>query len=545
MFARIKKSGRYEYLQIVESRRDGGKPRQHVIATIGRMDRLQVNGDIETLIRSLSRFSDKVLLLLSERSQPHTSAQKIGPALIFERLWQELNIKGVIDELVAPRKYQFDVERAIFLTVLHRLFVSGSDRSCHRWCRDYRINGVQSIRLHHLYRAMAFLGEVTADHNARTAVLSPRCMKDLIEEQLFFNRRDLFSGLDFVFFDTTSIYFEGNGGVSLGHKGYSKDHRPDLNQMVVGVVLDNHGNPICCEMWPGNTADVTTLIPVTNRIRHRFGVGQFCLLTDRGLISGDNRNYLDQHDIPYIFGARMRRVTEIKHHVLADGADYQEIYPESHLSHAPSPLKVKEVMVNDHRYIVCLNERQARKDAATRQTIVATVEAQLTTNPKALIGNKGYRRYLTLDRHHIRIDEQKINDDARYDGKWVLQTNTSLPADEVALKYKELWQVEHVFRDMKSVLDTRPIFHQRDETIRGHVFCSFLALVLRKELDRRLGKAGHSFEWSDIKQDLRALQQIIINDNGKTLAIRSDCLGVCGKIFQAVGVAVPPTIREL
>ena len=128
---------------------------------------------------------------------------------------------------------------------------------------------------------------------------------------------------------------------------------------------------------------------------------------------------------------------------------------------------------------------------------------------------------------------------------WVLKTNTTLTAERAALKYKELWQVEQVFRDMKSVLDTRPIFHQRDETIRGHVFCSFLALVLRKELDRRLEKASHCFEWADIKQDLKALQEITIEDRDKTLAIRSECLGTCGKIFQAVGVAIPPTIREV
>jgi transposase len=547
MFARIKKSGKYEYLQIVENRRDSGKPRQHVIATVGRMDRLKIKGDVETLIRSLSRFSDKVLLVLSERSQPHASAKKIGPSLICERLWQQLRISSVIQELVAHRKYRFDVERAIFLTVLHRLFVSGSDRSCDRWHRDYRIAGVDNLQLHHLYRAMAFLGEETddADEDDETVPLSPRCIKDRIEEQLFDNRRDLFSGLDFVFFDTTSIYFEGNGGSSLGHKGFSKDHRPDLNQMVVGAVLDNMGNPICCEMWPGNTADVNTLIPVTKRIRDRFGVGQFCLLADRGMISTRNRQHLDKHKISYILGARMRRVNEIKHDVLADTGDYQEIYAESPRSSDPSSLKVKEVMVNGRHYIVCLNEKQARKDAADRQAIVESLDAQLKKNPKALVGNKGYRQYVKLDKGHLHIDQQKIDDDARYDGKWVLQTNTSLPADEVALKYKELWQVEHVFRDMKSVLDTRPVFHQRDETIRGHVFCSFLALVLRKELDRRLETAGHVFEWADVKQDLRALQEIFIEDNGKSLAIRSECLGVCGKVFQAVGVALPPTISEL
>jgi transposase len=115
----------------------------------------------------------------------------------------------------------------------------------------------------------------------------------------------------------------------------------------------------------------------------------------------------------------------------------------------------------------------------------------------------------------------------------------------VALKYKELWQVEQVFRDMKSILETRPIYHHMDETIRGHVFCSFLALVLRKELDRRLDKAGHSFEWADIKRDLKSLQEITVEEKGKRLAIRSECRGVCGKVFQSVGVAIPPTIREV
>ena len=125
-----------------------------------------------------------------------------------------------------------------------------------------------------------------------------------------------------------------------------------------------------------------------------------------------------------------------------------------------------------------------------------------------------------------------------------MTTNTDLPADQVALRYKELWRVEKVFRDIKSLLDTRPIFHQKDATIRGHVFCSFLALVLRKELDRRLTKAGHCFEWAEIKQDLKALQRVTVEENGRRLSIRSQSKGICGMIFRAVGVAMPPTIQE-
>ena len=189
--------------------------------------------------------------------------------------------------------------------------------------------------------------------------------------------------------------------------------------------------------------------------------------------------------------------------------------------------------------------RQARKDAADREAIIASLKEQLKKGPKSLVGNKGYRKYLKVDKNSARVDTDKVKYESRFDGKWVLTTNTDLPTEKIALKYKELWQVERVFRDVKTMLHTRPVYHQKDENIRGHVFCSFLALVLRKELERRLNAAGYVFEWSDIKQDLKALQQVTIEENGKRLSIRSECKGVCGKVFQSVGVAMPPTIKEV
>jgi len=543
LFARVKKTGPYEYLQIVENHREDRKSRQRVIATVGRMDELRAKGQIETLTRSLSRFSEKVLLLLSDRNDSlRAEAKKIGPALIFERLWKELGISGILHRLLTDRRFGFAVERAIFLTVLHRLFPSGSDRSCDRWHRDYVINGVEGLSLHHLYRAMAFLGEEIEDQKDHT--FSPRCTKDIVEEELFHRHQDLFGALDIVFFDTTTLYFEGEGG-EIGERGHTKDHRPDLHQMIVGVVLDREGNPVCSEMWPGNTTDVTSLLPIVQRIRRRFPIGQLCIVADRGMISGDTLAYLEREKIPYILGARMRNVKEIKENVLSRTGRYREVYPEGASSKDPSPLKVKEVFVDDRRYIVCLNERQARKDAADRAAILEALQEKIASNPKSLIGNRGYRKYLKMDRDTVSLNEQKMDEECRFDGKWVLKTNTGLTAEQVALKYKELWQVEQVFRDMKSILDTRPIFHQRNETIKGHVFSSFLALVLIKELYRRLEKAGHNFEWADIKQDLSALQEITLEDNGKKLAIRSACKGVCGKVFQAVGVALPLTIREV
>jgi len=543
VFARVKRVGPYEYLQIVESRREEKKNRQRVIATVGRLDELRAKGTVEALTRSLSRFSEKVLLVLSGRNESlHAEAKKIGPGLIFERLWREAGIDQILHRLLGERKFGFDVERAVFLTVLHRLFPSGSDRSCDRWHRDYVIEGMDGLALHHLYRAMAFLGSEIEDQENHT--FSPRCTKDVIEEELFHRRQDLFTALDLVFFDTTSLYFEGEGG-TIGELGHTKDHRPDLLQMIVGVLLDREGTPVCSEMWPGNTTDVTTLLPVMGRLKERFPVGELCIVADRGMVSAHTLAALEKEKIPYILGARMRKVKEIKEDVLSRAGRYHEVHPEGISSKDPSPLKVKEVLVEGRRYLVCLNERQARKDASDREAILASLREKLTESPKSLIGNKGYRKYLKVDRDTVFLDEGKIDEEKRFDGKWVLRTNTTLTAEQVALKYKELWQVEQVFRDMKSVLDTRPIFHQRDETIRGHVFCSFLALVLIKELYRRLEKAGHDAEWADITRDLSALQEITLEDNGRKLAVRSECKGVCGKVFQAVGVAIPPTIREM
>ena len=545
MFARIKKSGKYHYLQIVENNKVKGQVKQRVIATIGRLDQLQEKGRVQTLIRSLSRYSEKAMLILTGHSDPEALTIKIGPALIFERLWEQSGIKKALRRLLNGRKFEFDVERAVFLTVLHRLMTSGSDRYCERWRRDYAVAGTEPLELHHLYRAMAFLGAPLTDQSAASA-LAPRCNKDLIEEEIFRTWRDLFSGLELVFFDTTSIYFEGEGGEALGERGFSKDHRPDLKQMVVGVVINDEGRPICCEMWPGNTSDVKTLVTITQGLQQRFQIQRFCIVADRGMISAENLKYLEaQNTIAYILGTRMRKDKEVREQVLTCGGRYQEVHPLGSKTKDPSPLKVKEVRHMGHRYIVCLNERQATKDKLTREAIIKALEEKIPKGPKGLVGNKGYRRYVKIEKDSTSIDFEKVKAEARFDGKWILRTNTDLATAQVALKYKELWQVERVFRDVKSMLETRPVFHQRDDTIRGHVFCSFLALVLRKELERHLEKAGHIFEWSHIKQDLRALQETHIEENGTQLAIRSKAEGVCGKVFQAVGMAMPPTIREI
>jgi transposase len=549
MYFRVKRTGSYPYLQIVESFREHGHVHQRVLSTVGRLDVLQATGQLDALMRSGLRFCEKLAVIdahAAGQTEP-VQVQRVGPDLVFGRLWETLDLRTIIKRALESRRYEFDVERAVYLTVMHRLFASGSDRAAERWRQGYRLPGTESLDLQHLYRAMAFLGEPLADQPGARVLETPRCTKDWIEEQLFEQRRDLFSKIDLVFFDTTSVYFEGEGGQEIGRHGKSKDHRPDLKQMVVGLALDLHGWPLCCELWPGNTADVTTLLPVVNRLRQRFRVRRVCIVADRGMISAQTTTALESEelDCDYILGARMRSVKEVRERVLADHGRYQEVTPERQKSKDPSPLKVKEVTIEDRRYVVCLNEEQRRKDAADRQAIVEHLREQLKHGDKELIGNKGYRKYLQEDsERRFTIDETKVKQEARYDGKWVLQTNLADEAEIIAWAYKELWMVEDMFRTMKSLLETRPIYHKRDETIRGHVFCSFLALLLKRALEQRMEDKGQTWEWAEILRGLDNLQEVEAVFQGKRFVLRSQVVGQAHKAFMAAGVALPPTLRE-
>jgi hypothetical protein len=543
---RTQTNGSRTYLLIVDNEWVDGKVKQRVLLRLGRLDELLASGRLDSLMQSLGRFSEKLTVLGAHARGESiaTRSARIGPSLIFQRLWQACSIDKVLTSLLKDRRFEFSVERAIFLTVLHRLFAPGSDRAAEKWKEDYSMEGGGELSLHHLYRAMAWLGEVLPEQQGGATPFTPRTTKDLIEEELFAQRRDLFSGLDLVFFDTTSIYFEGEGGETIGQRGHSKDHRPDLKQMVVGVVLDQNGNPVCSELWPGNTADVKSLVPVVERLKTRFRIGSVCIVADRGMISAETLAEVAKREWKYILGVRMRSSTEAKA-VVGRAGRYAEVHPKSDDANDPSPLKVKEVWVEDkRRYVVCVHEDQATKDRHDREAVVASLRNALGQGDKSLVGNKGYRKFLRAGGKQFAVDEDKIKEEARYDGKWVLTTNTDLPAREVALKYKQLWMVEDVFRSMKSLLDTRPIYHKCDETIRGHVFCSFLALLLRKELEDRLASKDCHLEWADVVRDLDNLVEMEVVIGGKGYVFRGQTSGVAGKVFQACGVALPPTLRS-
>jgi len=545
MYIREKTARGHSYLYLVESVREGGRVRQRTLAALGRKEVLQENGTLERLAEALARHSERAVVL-SQMAEGSLVCRRIGAPMLFGRLWDELGVPEVLAELLAGRGFAFSVERAVFTAVLHRIMAPGSDRACEKWMADHAIPGSGELDLHHFYRAMAWLGEeLAAGEQADATPFAPRCVKDLVEERLFQRRRDLFSELSLVFLDTTSLSFHGAGGAGLGRHGHSKDHRPELKQMIVAFVVDGDGRPLCSEMWPGNTADVHALLPIIDRLRGRFAIGRVCVVADRGMIAAATIKGLEERGLEYVLGVRERSDKIVRDLVLKDATPMAPLVIER--GAGETQLFVKEVRAKGRRYIVCRNEQEAEKDRATRQAVVDSLHDQLSKGDKALIRNTAYRRYLRKTDQStgaFEIDPAKLAEEAKFDGVFVLRTNTRLNPAQAVLRYRELMQVEELFRTAKAVMNTRPIYHQTDAAIRGHVFCSFLALVLRKELQDRCARAGLKPEWGDLLRDLDRLQEATVEKDGKRVTVRTAPEGQVGRVFQAAGIALPPTRRE-
>jgi len=531
MYIRIKRGGNkahpHDYLRIVESYREGPSVRQRVIATLGRLDELRAEGQLDGLIKSLCRFSEtlKVIDTFGLPKIDSCSAKLWGPPLVFGRLWQRQGIAGILVGLVEGRRLEFDLERVSFALSLQRLMEPGSDLQGSRWVGTVEAPGFEQIELQHLYRGVGVLLDI----------------RESLETRLYLHDRDLFNqSLDLVFMDTTSTYMYRDKETPLWKRGHSRDHRSDLPQVILAIVLDRQGWPIAWEVMPGNRADGKVFQELIGLLRRRFQIGRVIVVADRGMVSQENLDLMSQDEefpFDYIVGCRMRKQKEVTEEVLSRGGRYHEVSKK---------LKVKEVEVKGRRYVVCLNEEEVKKDRAARESIVRALEEKLAKGgPKSLVGNRGYARFLKTERGGLKIDYEAVKRDERMDGKFVLRTTTKLSAEEVAQAYKGLWRVERTFREQKSTLQIRPIYHQRDGQCVGHIVASFLALRLEVDLQRALDERSVDVSWPDLMGDLKQLQAVRMEMNGRNYLIRTDLVGSAYQAFMAAGVKIPPRVQPI
>jgi transposase len=262
------------------------------------------------------------------------------------------------------------------------------------------------------------------------------------------------------------------------------------------------------------------------------------------MISADTIAALEAEKIEYILGVRERTSREVRAEIIEDdGLAVPLLIPRQK---GETELAVRETTIAGRRYVICRNEEEAKKDAAARTELIASLERKLAQGDKALVANKGFRRFLkTPEGDGFIIDRAKVEADARFDGLFVLRTNTKIAALQVVLRYRNLLAVEDAFKTAKALLATRLIFHKTDAGIRGHVFCTFLALVLRKELIDRLAVHRSRLEWQRIVDDLADLSEIDVEQDGRRARLRTAPGPTIDPMCRAIGIALPPVFQEM
>lgn len=523
MFFRTKASGGRVYLQLVDNEREGTHVRQRLVASLGRLDELRASGQLERLTESLARLTEELEAVRLARDLEARSARSLGGLMVVERLWSELGLDGLLRRVCRGRKVEFDLERAVFAMVANRVLEPRSKRGLVSWLETVAWGEDSTPELHHLYRSLDVLAEA----------------KDDLELRLHHRVRDLFhQRLDLVLYDTTSVYFESPGEDALRRRGHSKDRRPDLPQAVLGLLLSGDGLPIAHELFAGNTYDGNTVPVVLEQLKDRFGLRWCLFVGDRGMVSEKNLEALDRAGYDWIVGVRLRNRPQLADAVLDDAGPWQAVAEN---------LEVKEVHVEGIRYVVCRNAEQARRDVARRAAVLERLASRLDrSGVKGLVTRPGFRRFLRVVGEEALIDEAKVEADARYDGIWVLDTSTELPAGEVAEAYKSLWRVERAFRTLKSPLELRPVRHWTETRIRGHVVVCFLAFLIRSVLERRLfDEARLEASFPEVLDALHQVQEVRVDVKGIPLRLTTPPSPLARQVLQALGIRPPARLEKL
>ena len=489
-----------DYIQLAHNVRDPkkGYSKAEVIHSFGRRDELDVEA-IRRLIKSMSRFLDPEDAIKAQGeadalAQYKRSWQAGGP-LVLRAIWHRLHIKEALNKALKGRNFTTEVEKAIFAMVANRALAPSSKLHIEKWAKDaVALGNTEPLQVHHFYRGMDFLLE----HS------------EAIQKEVFWTTANLLNlQVDLLFFDTTNIYFEIDdpGDSELKHRGHSKEKRDDLPLVTIGLAVTRNGIPVKCWVLPGNQHDATTVEQVQAEL-NGWRLGRVVWVMDRGMTSEENKRILQQAGGDYILGEKLRGNKDSEA-ALRRGGRFKEIQDN---------LRVKEVTLGRgatrRRYVILYNPDEAKKDKATREKMISRINQELqsiealpsekqTEARTKLLAHKSLGRYVKeLKSGQVKLDQAKIKDDAKLDGKHLLSSsNEELSAEDLALGYKQLLDVERAFRTMKTSLEVRPVYHQRDDRIRSHVLLCWLALLLIRVAETKTGQT-----WDRLRYEMEQLR---------------------------------------
>lgn len=541
------------YLQLAHNRRNGSATQAEVLVNLGREDRLDVEG-LRRLAASITRYTERgegTLPIGAGEELSVVESRPLGAAWLLDALWRRLGVDAALAGVLGGRRFTTDVERVLFALVANRAIAPASKLAGAEWAScDVAIPGLAAMDEDQAYRAMDLL--VEADSQAT------------VQEAVFFAAADLLNlEVDLLLFDTTSTYFCREGpecgeGAFRVH-GHSKDHRPDLPQVVIGLAVTREGIPVRVWCWPGNANDMSVLGEVKDDLRG-WRLGRVVTVVDRGFSSDKNLAYLTRAGGHWIAGERMRDGSADAHAALARQGRYQRVRDN---------LAVKEVRVGQgeaaKRFVVCLNPAEAARDKRARDETIARLEAELGRLESARAKARGKRgaqkaaeahsraecalrdhpslgRYLRqLRSGRLVIDRAKIAAEERLDGKYLLSSSDpDLSAEDIALGYLNLLEAERGFRDLKQTLELRPVFHRLEHRIRAHVTLCWLALLLIRVAERQAGET-----WRRIATELGRLHLVTLQGPAGRITQTSALTEAQRAIYAATGIEPPPRLTAL
>jgi transposase len=541
MFIRVNRNARgTEYLQIVRSYRDNGKVKQQILFTLGRLDLLQASGEIDGLVKALARFAVKQQLIDLSKDISVSQVYHLGAAHVVSRMLERLGLKQMLERLAAEHpRMKLPWVAIITGMVLSRFIKPCSKRrlNLEQWDKIYPgILETDAPPLKSFYRAM----DVLWKH------------RDDVEATLFDRggQRDLFNQeLDVVFYDLTTLHFESTNADpddgELRRFGYSKNHRKDLTQVILGLLVDREGVPVGYQLFPGNTYEPHSLPVILEKLKTKYHITRVVLVADRGIITKDNLAELFKARMEFILGMKLWGMTAAWQAKVMDRSHYRTL-------NKAGSLLMREMEYQGSRLIVTWSQERAERDAFVREEIVKKIREQLdkkNPEPKQFVTHKGYRQFLKgLNEGTPVIDEQAIAAARERDGFFGVLTNvaaTTLRDEEVYDRYRDLWRVEDAFGEIKGPIQTRPMFHWVDPRIQSHVLLCLLAYYVEATLIRDLRKAKALFSVGQWFRALNEVYAIPVDVRGTRAWVRNEIKGIAVEGYEHMRLKLPDRVLKI
>jgi hypothetical protein len=497
-----------EYVQLANNvwDKEKGFAQAQVIHSFGRKDQLDIDS-LKRLIKSLSRFLDPQDAIRLEREDDNLKfikSRPAGGAYLLKAIWDRLNVDHCLDKALRERSFTAPVADALFAMVANRALAPSSKLAIEKWAEeDVYLGHDQSFQAQHFYRAMDFLLE----------------HQEAVQKEVFWSTASLLNlTLDLIFFDTTNTYFEIEepGPSELKAYGKSKDKRDDLPQVTIGLAVTREGIPVRCWVLPGNQHDSQCVDQVQKDLNN-WNLGRVVWVMDRGMSSVENQKILQRAGGQYILGEKLRG-NSLNEAALAHPGRFKVVSENLH---------IKEVFAGEgtgrRRYVIAYNPEQAEYDRIHREKILERLSCELNvlnkkhktkTQCKVMLHQSMGRYVKELKNGKLQIDQTRVKQDEKLDGKYLLSTSDQyLSAEDIALGYKQLMEVERAFRTLKSTLSLRPVYHSKDDRIRSHVILCWLALLLVRIVEVETAKT-----WPTIRRIMQQLNLIEFFDkNGRIL----------------------------